>query len=107
MGSKSNSNVYIIFKFDGRSDIMEKGKSCKNLREKMLFLMCLGTLAGNMGTEVYAQDNIPILDFSTSGITASNKSEEYNDTDLIINRPEENMLYIVNPQLLWEHLQLL
>ena len=68
---------------------MEKGKSCKNLREKMLFLMCLGTLAGNMGTEVYAQDNIPILDFSTSGITASNKSEEYNDTDLIINRPEE------------------
>lgn len=64
-------------------------KSSKNLKEKVLFLMCLGTLAGNMGTEVYAQDNIPILDFSTSGITASNKSEEYNDTDLIINRPEE------------------
>ena len=32
-------------------------KSSKNLKEKVLFLMCLGTLAGNMSTEVYAQQN--------------------------------------------------
>ena len=36
---------------------MEKGKKSKNLKEKVLFLMCLGTLAGNMSTEVYAQQN--------------------------------------------------
>ena len=45
---------------------MEKGKSCKNLREKMLFLMCLGTLAGNISTEIYAQENLEnnIKDYS-------------------------------------------
>ena len=32
-------------------------KSSKNLKEKVLFLMCLGALAGNMGTEVYATDD--------------------------------------------------
>ncbi len=36
---------------------MEKGKKSKNLKEKVLFLMCLGALAGNMSTEVYAQQN--------------------------------------------------
>ncbi len=37
---------------------MEKGKKSKNLKEKVLFLMCLGALAGNMSTEVYAQDSV-------------------------------------------------
>ena len=32
-------------------------KSSKNLKEKVLFLMCLGALAGNISTEVYAQEN--------------------------------------------------
>ncbi len=32
-------------------------KSSKNLKEKVLLLMCLGALAGNMGTEVYATDD--------------------------------------------------
>lgn len=32
---------------------MKKGKNGKNLKEKVLFLMCLGALAGNMSTEVY------------------------------------------------------
>ena len=36
---------------------MENGKNSKNLKEKVLFLMCLGAFAGNMGTEVYAQEN--------------------------------------------------
>ena len=36
---------------------MKKGKNEKNLKEKVLFLMCLGALAGNMGTEVYATDD--------------------------------------------------
>ena len=36
---------------------MEKGKKSKNLKEKVLLLMCLGALAGNMSTEVYAQQN--------------------------------------------------
>ena len=30
-------------------------KSSKNLKEKVLFLMCLGALTGNISTEVYAQ----------------------------------------------------
>ena len=34
---------------------MEKGK---NLKEKVLFLMCLGILAGNMSAGVYAQENL-------------------------------------------------
>ena len=33
-------------------------KSSKNLKEKVLFLMCLGALAGNMSTEVCAQDSV-------------------------------------------------
>lgn len=37
---------------------MEKGKKSKNLKEKVLFLMCLGALAGNMSTEVCAQDSV-------------------------------------------------
>lgn len=37
---------------------MEKGKNSKNLKEKVLFLMCLGALAGNMSTEVCAQDSV-------------------------------------------------
>ena len=31
-------------------------KSSKNLKEKVLFLMCLGALAGNISAEVYAQE---------------------------------------------------
>ena len=38
---------------------MENGKS---LKEKVLFLMCLGVLAGNMSTEVYAEPE-PESDF--------------------------------------------
>ena len=36
---------------------MEKVKNGKNLKEKVLFLMCLGVLAGNMSAVVYAQDS--------------------------------------------------
>ena len=36
---------------------MKKGKNGKNLKEKVLFLMCLGALAGNMSAEIYAQEN--------------------------------------------------
>ena len=36
---------------------MEKVKNGKNLKEKVLFLMCLGVLAGNMSAGVYAQQN--------------------------------------------------
>lgn len=36
---------------------MEKVKNGKNLKEKVLFLMCLGVLAGNMSAGVYAQDS--------------------------------------------------
>lgn len=68
-------------------------KSSKNLKEKVLFLMCLGALAGNMGTEMYAQDNIPILDFSTSGIEAKKEKKEYSDTDLVINKTDGYALY--------------
>ena len=32
-------------------------KSSKNLKEKVLFLMCLGALAGNISAEIYAQEN--------------------------------------------------
>lgn len=68
-------------------------KSSKNLKEKVLFLICLGALAGNMGTEMYAQDNIPILDFSTSGIEAKKEKKEYSDTDLVINKTDGYALY--------------
>lgn len=68
-------------------------KSSKNLKEKVLFLMCLGALAGNMGTEMYAQDNIPILDFSTSGIEAKKEKKEYSDIDLVINKTDGYALY--------------
>lgn len=68
-------------------------KSSKNLKEKVLFLMCLGALAGNMGPEMYAQDNIPILDFSTSGIEAKKEKKEYSDIDLVINKTDGYALY--------------
>ncbi len=46
---------------------MEKVKNGKNLKEKVLFLMCLGVLAGNMSAGVYAQQNPEnnIKDFSS------------------------------------------
>lgn len=45
---------------------MEKGKNSKNLKEKVLFLMCLGALAGNMSTEIYAlEDPIDYNDLIT------------------------------------------
>lgn len=36
---------------------MRREKNGKNLKEKVLFLMCLGALAGNMSAGVYAQDS--------------------------------------------------
>ena len=68
-------------------------KSSKNLKEKVLFLMCLGALAGNISTEIYAQNNVSVLDFSTSGIEAKKVKKEYNDTDLIINKKDGYALY--------------
>ena len=69
----------------------------KNLKEKALFLLCLGALAGNMSTEIYAQDNINIFnksyDFNESGIEAKKENKEYNDGDLIINKTDGYALY--------------
>ncbi len=59
---------------------MEKVKNGKNLKEKVLFLMCLGALTGNMSTEVYAQENpeYNIKDYST--LIGEKVSEVFNKT---------------------------
>lgn len=62
---------------------MENGKS---LKEKVLFLMCLGALAGNISTGVYAQEDqqFPELFYD---ITAANSEIKINDE---INLPNDD-----------------
>ncbi|MEE1475072.1 autotransporter outer membrane beta-barrel domain-containing protein [Fusobacterium sp.] len=47
----------------------------KNLKEKALFLLCLGALAGNMSTEIYAQGNDPYDEHYTFGENVQIKNE--------------------------------
>ena len=50
---------------------MEKVKNGKNLKEKVLFLMCLSALAGNISTEVYAEN------YDYTSIIGEKYNEEY------------------------------
>ena len=56
---------------------MEKGKKSKNLKEKVLFLMCLGALVGNMSARVYAQEDQQFPELFD--ITAANSEIKIND----------------------------
>lgn len=58
----------------------------KNLKEKALFLLCLGALAGSMSTEIYAQNDEPLY---VENIEGGKGEIVHNDKDLVINAMEK------------------